>query len=190
MARPRQKHAPEVVALMRGGVQDLVDHPEHALRLLLRIDARLAELNAEIRRVLGLLPNELVILLTLWDRGASDMTTAARRANLSRAAMTTMVDRLEGEGLVRRTPEPTDRRRMLVHVTPRFEQVMWDVAREADAQLRRDAAADHQQWQATCRAAGRLVDIADDQLDALRSRSPRARSPRNVEQAELDESAW
>jgi DNA-binding MarR family transcriptional regulator len=42
----------------------------------------------------------------------------AQRSHLSPAAMTTALDRLEVKGYARRFPDPGDRRRVLVEVTP------------------------------------------------------------------------
>jgi DNA-binding MarR family transcriptional regulator len=42
----------------------------------------------------------------------------AERSHLSPAAMTTAIDRLERKGYARRFPDPDDRRRVLVEVTP------------------------------------------------------------------------
>jgi DNA-binding MarR family transcriptional regulator len=51
-------------------------------------------------------------------RPARDIAAATR---LTRAAVTTLVDRLEARGLVRRTPGDTDRRQVLVAMTPKAE---------------------------------------------------------------------
>lgn len=60
----------------------------------------------------------------ILDRGgrmtAGQLATAAR---LTTGAVTAVVDRLERVGLVRRVPDPTDRRRVLVEVTPKLAEV-------------------------------------------------------------------
>ena len=53
----------------------------------------------------------------------------ARESGLSTGAVTTVLDRLERAGLARRTSDPTDRRRVLVEMTP--------AAREANEELYR-----------------------------------------------------
>jgi DNA-binding MarR family transcriptional regulator len=47
--------------------------------------------------------------------GAGDL---ARELRLSTGAVTTLVDRLERAGFARRVPDPEDRRRVLIEVTP------------------------------------------------------------------------
>lgn len=65
--------------------------------------------------------------------------TAGRLAELSgltTAAVTTVVDRLEARGYVRRLPDPVDRRRVLVELTPLLlerTEAIWGPIR-ADAQ--------------------------------------------------------
>lgn len=60
----------------------------------------------------------------ILDRGgrmtAGQLATAAR---LTTGAVTAVVDRLERVGLVRRVPDPADRRRVLVEVTPKLAEV-------------------------------------------------------------------
>ena len=51
---------------------------------------------------------------------AGQLATAAR---LTTGAVTAVVDRLERVGLVRRVPDPGDRRRVLVEVTPKLAEV-------------------------------------------------------------------
>jgi DNA-binding MarR family transcriptional regulator len=62
--------------------------------------------------------------LDILDRGgrmtAGQLATAAR---LTTGAITAVLDRLERAGLVRRVPDPADRRRVLVEVTPKLAEV-------------------------------------------------------------------
>jgi DNA-binding MarR family transcriptional regulator len=51
---------------------------------------------------------------------AGQLATAAR---LTTGAITAVLDRLERAGLVRRVPDPADRRRVLVEVTPKLAEV-------------------------------------------------------------------
>ena len=53
---------------------------------------------------------------------AGDLAAASR---LSTGAITAVIDRLERAGLARRVPDPTDRRRVLVELTPKaFQEAM------------------------------------------------------------------
>jgi DNA-binding MarR family transcriptional regulator len=57
------------------------------------------------------------LLGALRDRQPS-MQTLARWLNLDKSSLTGLVDRAERRGLVARTPSPTDRRAVLVSLTP------------------------------------------------------------------------
>jgi DNA-binding MarR family transcriptional regulator len=46
----------------------------------------------------------------------------ARRMSLSTGAITTVIDRLEERGMVRRVPDPNDRRKVLVEASPAFSE--------------------------------------------------------------------
>src|SRR5919204_558049 len=64
----------------------------------------------------------------------------ARRALLSKQTMTTLVRRLERDGLVERRPDPDDARAALIFLTPRA-RAFEPVAAEALAELDREVAA-------------------------------------------------
>lgn len=61
-------------------------------------------------------------LLALWDGGRRTMTELAQRTSMSRAAITTLVDRLERGDYLLRVPDTSDRRRIFVMITPHFDQ--------------------------------------------------------------------
>jgi len=68
-------------------------------------------------RALGLNPTDLRCLDWLVD-GARSAGALSRGTGLSSAATTTLIDRLERKGFVRRVADPADRRRVLVEMTP------------------------------------------------------------------------
>jgi DNA-binding MarR family transcriptional regulator len=51
----------------------------------------------------------------------------AREAGLSTGAVTTVIDRLERAGYARRVADPSDRRRVLVELTPGARQILRDL---------------------------------------------------------------
>ena len=63
--------------------------------------------------IFGLGPTERLALSFLWD-GPKTASAIARHTRLTPAAVTALVDRLEKRGFVRRTPDPSDRRKVLV----------------------------------------------------------------------------
>lgn len=63
--------------------------------------------------VYGIGPTERLCLSVLWS-GPKTASAIAREVRLTPAAVTALVDRLEARGFVRRTADPSDRRKVLV----------------------------------------------------------------------------
>jgi DNA-binding MarR family transcriptional regulator len=75
---------------------------------------------------LGLSFGDFDVLNTLRRRGDDQGTKPrdlARSSLITSGAMTSRLDRLERAGLVRRTPDPADRRGVLVQLTERGERL-------------------------------------------------------------------
>jgi DNA-binding MarR family transcriptional regulator len=67
------------------------------------------------------------VLATLRRRGrpfAANPTALYRSVMLSSGAMTNRLDRLESAGLIRRAPDPADRRAILVQLTPKGRKLI------------------------------------------------------------------
>lgn len=60
----------------------------------------------------------LSVLHTLVTVGPKRLTELARSEQVTQPAATQLVIKLEGEGLVRRRPDPSDGRASVVHITP------------------------------------------------------------------------
>ena len=60
---------------------------------------------------------EALVLLYFSRKGALPMRVMGERLQLHPTSVTNIVDRLESDDLVRRTPHPTDRRTTLVEIT-------------------------------------------------------------------------
>lgn len=102
---------------------------------------RLAHLyDAEMARVshsFGLRPGWLDALSALRRIGPPHRMSASELAGwvlLSSGGMTNRLDRMEEAGLVRRRPDPSDRRGVLVELTPRGREVI-DAAIDAHLEL-------------------------------------------------------
>jgi DNA-binding MarR family transcriptional regulator len=79
------------------------------------------------------------VLLPLFEEDGLRMGELARRARLSKQAMTELVPRLERDGLVERRTDPSDGRASLIYLTPRsraFEPVAAAVLGELDGLVR------------------------------------------------------
>jgi DNA-binding MarR family transcriptional regulator len=66
-----------------------------------------------IGEIYGLSATERLCLSFLWP-GPQTASAIAKEIRLTPAAVTALVDRLESRGFVRRTPDPNDRRKVLV----------------------------------------------------------------------------
>jgi DNA-binding MarR family transcriptional regulator len=80
------------------------------------------------------------VLVPLFEEDGLRMGELARRARLSKQAMTELVRRLERDGLVERRPDPTDGRASIVFLTERgraFEPVAATTLAELDELVRR-----------------------------------------------------
>jgi DNA-binding MarR family transcriptional regulator len=71
----------------------------------------------------------LMLLLDKSENRAVPRTPAelAESAGVTRATMTGLIDTLERDGLVKREPDPVDRRMMSVHLTARGQDVLREV---------------------------------------------------------------
>jgi DNA-binding MarR family transcriptional regulator len=79
------------------------------------------------------------VLLPLFEEDGLQMGELARRSGLSKQTLTTLVRRVERDGLVWRRQDPTDARATLVFLAERareFEPVAADVLRKLDEAVR------------------------------------------------------
>lgn len=160
----------EVVELMRTDVRILGKQPEHAARFLRRYLGTMDALGSQFRRSWGLNSHELHAITTLWEFGRMTMTDLGRRIPLSRAAVTTLTDRLERLELVKRVPDPTDRRRILLEITERVEQEMARIGRSWDARLQEYVEGlDDGVWDTVVDVLADIRRMARDEADVLRS---------------------
>ncbi|MBU8849008.1 MAG: MarR family transcriptional regulator [Desulfobacterales bacterium] len=62
-------------------------------------------------------PAYLGVLLSLWDKDGLKANELGKRAGLEPSTMTGLLDRMERDGLVKRAPDPNDRRANRIHLT-------------------------------------------------------------------------
>jgi DNA-binding MarR family transcriptional regulator len=70
---------------------------------------------------LGVTESQAISYLAV--HGARGQSALARDLSLTSSAATSLVDRLEGHGVAERTRHPSDRRRMLIRLTSRGEEL-------------------------------------------------------------------
>jgi DNA-binding MarR family transcriptional regulator len=68
-------------------------------------------------------PAYLGVLITLWGTDSLKVVDLGRRAGLEPSTMTGLLDRMERDGLVKRTPDPADRRAQRITLTPAGHKV-------------------------------------------------------------------
>ncbi len=137
-----------------------------ARRLRTAFDRRLEPLDLNL--------NQASLLAHVVDFGDSTQTALAEMVGLGRAAVGTIIDQLEGRGLVRRKPDPLDRRVWLVAATPQGHATV-DAFYEIDTAFRAELRkginrADRQQL-------AELLERLDINIDRAIENSPRIQSP-------------
>jgi DNA-binding MarR family transcriptional regulator len=94
-------------------------------------------------------PGQGRILFALWKQDGVPIQELARRTQLGKSTLTSMLDRLEAAGFLKRVPSCTDRRKVLIELTEKnkalqqaYEQVSEEMTRVyykgfADAEIDR-----------------------------------------------------
>ena len=80
--------------------------------------------SSQIRRSCGLTYPQLLLLRSIQANPGMPISKISREISLSQATVTTVLDRLEKEGLARRARSDTDRRKVFVELTDRGEEVL------------------------------------------------------------------
>ncbi|WP_328685398.1 MarR family transcriptional regulator [Streptomyces sp. NBC_01261] len=122
------------------GLAHLLSHAER--RLGLRMTAVLAEENCSVE--------QWRVLSVIADGKGHPMTEIADQVLMPAPSLTKLVDRMVADNLVHRRPDHSDRRRVLLHLTPRGRSLH---QRAADRLLTDQT---------------RLLDAIDDQGDLVR----------------------
>lgn len=87
---------------------------------------------------LGLTYPQYLAMLALWERAPQTMGELSRRLKLDSGTLAPLFNRLEARGLVRRTRDAEDERRVQVGLTPAgaaLREAALDVPRQAFCQL-------------------------------------------------------
>lgn len=99
-------------------LSDELSDAEMAFRAVSAFD----RMTSQMRRAMAINAHERLAIGLLWDRGPMTMSDLGAGIPLSRAAVTTLVDRLERAGYVTRGGDDTDRRRTVVSITREGER--------------------------------------------------------------------
>ena len=88
------------------------------------------------RHGIELNPAQGRIMFVLWRNDEISITELARQTSLGKSTLTSMLDRLERSGYVRRVPSPQDRRVVLIERTEKdkaFQELYIQVSQEMQA---------------------------------------------------------
>jgi DNA-binding MarR family transcriptional regulator len=102
------------------------------------------------------------VLQALWESDGLSITDLGEKAQLEKSTMTSLIDRMEGAGLVRRADHPTDRRAYQICLTPRGKELeghLDQVVARAYKHLTRGIAEDD--LQRAIRVCKRLIQNAE-----------------------------
>ena len=113
----------------------------HELRYAIRRFLRFSE---DAARAAGIEPQQHQLLLAIKGMPPTEtpnMAALAERLQLRHHSVVELVDRLVARGMVERSRGETDRRQVLVHLTPAGEQVLHELSVNHRAQLRKAAPA-------------------------------------------------
>src|SRR3954451_15436277 len=94
------------------------DSIDSVLRSLRRVNLQGSFLGQSVAIRFGLSESDIETLEQLIDMGATTAGRLSEITGLTSGAVTRVIDRLEQAGYVRRVPDRTDRRRVIVEVVP------------------------------------------------------------------------
>lgn len=94
------------------------------VKLRRAVNSLSAGLNPELQRGGGLTESQFGVLEALWHLGPMPQARLCEKLLVSGSNLTTVIDNLERRGLVRRDPNPEDRRAYLVRLSGKGEALI------------------------------------------------------------------
>jgi DNA-binding MarR family transcriptional regulator len=145
---------------------------EEIRRLLYRRDLAVAAHRAALARSLGLTDVEMLALVHLGEQGEMAPSAIAALLHLSSGGATALVQRLERAGHVTRKPHPSDRRSILIALSPAMVRRLDDAYAPVERRMESVVAAlGHVERVAVAEVFSRLVSLSEE-LDASLRREP------------------
>lgn len=113
-------------------------HLDQQLCLALQISSSLVtRIYRGLLKPLGLTHPQYLVLIALWERGRCTMGDLRQALCMDTGALTPLVKRMEAEGLLTRSRDHADERRVFVDLTDRGQALRDDVARVRQEVVRR-----------------------------------------------------
>jgi DNA-binding MarR family transcriptional regulator len=126
-------------------------HDGSLFYLLKHAQLRLADLTGPALAPFGINGRQCAVLIAIDEQAPSSQHDIAQRMGVDRTTMVTLVDELEGKGLVERRPDPRDRRKNVVALTEAGRVTLRGATEAADDAERSFLAALSDQQAATFR---------------------------------------
>jgi len=148
----------------------MTDPGRRAWRAVMQATGTLkAAFDADLRSQTGMELQVYDVLLHVFDAGDGgiQMSDLAREIVLSKAGLTSLVDRLESRSLVRRAPDPADRRAVRIKLTEQGEEAFRAAARVHLAGIRERVT------QHLTDEEARIIAEAFERVRHLNSQNPR-----------------
>lgn len=82
---------------------------------------------------LGVTPGQLPVLMCLWEQDGLTQRELYQRVHIEQATMSNTLSRMERDGLVKRKPDPDDRRASRVMLTPKAKKIEADLVEATKA---------------------------------------------------------
>jgi DNA-binding MarR family transcriptional regulator len=111
---------------------------------------------------LGVVPGQFPGLLALYVEDGLTQSELSKQVSVEQPTMANTLKRMERDGLIRRTPDPGDRRRAAVHLTERarmLEGPLTQAARDINAAATRELGPEERQ--ALLQTLARLIDALE-----------------------------
>ncbi|MCB0877548.1 MAG: MarR family transcriptional regulator [Thermoleophilia bacterium] len=164
---------PNGTAGQNAQMPEVRDAREQLPLLVDRVTIAVESLRTQWRTVSELGTHERMAVAQLRVYGSMPMSELASRISLSRAAVTSLVDRLEATGWVRRQPDEHDRRRTVLRLMPRaadrYEEVSERYWHELVDWARTLPEAE---WDAFRTGLELMGQVAERQAEKLRTTAP------------------
>jgi len=77
----------------------------------------------------GLTHTQFFLLIALYEENGILITALARKVALDKSTLTSLLDRLERDDLIRRVAHPSDRRVIQIYLTPKAEAMREELIR-------------------------------------------------------------
>lgn len=117
----------------------MYDARSHLCFRLGRVMRRISAFYEERLAPFGMTPSQYLLFNVLWTEDGIGLGELGDRVTLDAATLTGLIDRMEKSGYVERRPNPSDRRSVLVFLTPKAREIGPKIlvfAKELDSSLK------------------------------------------------------